>query len=155
ITYKAFGHPDWVIPVLGTDDPNQTGDAGENPITTIAVDWRPTFSPIIGNPVLFVGGQGGIFQAVYNGAATNWARHTAPTDGTDSDGGGLPIVTVTDIDLALGNIDPNTGRPIPNGSPDRVVVSTLGRGMWTIGLDVPPGVSGPKVINATPNTPIT
>src|SRR5262249_4790181 len=124
-------------------------------------DWRPTFSPVVGNPVLYVGGEGGVFQAVYNGPATTWARFTGTANGAASDGGGLPIVTITDIDLALGNIDPNTGRPIPNGSPDRVVVSTLGRGMWTIGLDVPPGVSGPKVTFASPisatstNSPIT
>jgi subtilisin-like proprotein convertase family protein len=161
ITYQAFGHPDWVIPVLGTDNPNQTGDAGENPFTAMAVDWRPTWSPIVGNPVLYVGGQGGVFRAVYNGPTTTWSRFTGTADGAASDGGGLPIVTVTDIDLALGNIDPNTGRPIANGSPDRVVVSTLGRGMWTIGLDVPPGVSGPKVVFASPisanspNSPIT
>src|SRR5262249_31656993 len=37
ITYQAFGNPNWTIPVLATDNPNETGDAGENPFTTMAV----------------------------------------------------------------------------------------------------------------------
>jgi subtilisin-like proprotein convertase family protein len=148
ITYKSFGHADWVTPVLAADNPNLTGDNGEDPIMTIAVDWRPTFSPIIAAPVLYVGGDGGVFRAIYDADQTNWARFTNAAEGAASDGGGLPYVKVTDIDLALGNIDPNTGRPVSNGAPDAVVVSTLGRGMWAIGLDAPPGFSGPRITDS-------
>jgi hypothetical protein len=60
---------------------------------------------------------------------------------------------VTDLDLALGMIDPNTGRVTPAGSPDALIATTLGRGTWSIGLEVPVGMVGPRVIESSPNTP--
>ena len=43
---------------------------------TIAVDWRPTFSPTIANPIVYVGGDGGVFRAIYDGDDTTWQRFT-------------------------------------------------------------------------------
>ena len=128
ITSQAFGHSDWVTPVLGFN---------LNPFITLAVDWRPTFSPQLSAPVLFVGGDGGVFRAVYNADATTWARFPSLDDGAASDGGGLPVVKVTDLDLALGNIDPNSGRPIPSGAPDMLLATTLGRGAWASHWEFP------------------
>jgi len=143
ITAAAFNNPNWVVPVLATKDP----------LLTLAVDWRPTYGQTESHPILYAGGDSGVFRAIYNADQTAWARYTGPANGSSSDGGGLPLVKVTDLDLALGMIDPNTGKVSPAGSPDALIATTLGRGMWSIGLDVPEGFSGPKVIDATPNTP--
>lgn len=143
ITTLGFGNGRWEVPLLSATDP----------ITTMAVDWRPTYSPKPSNAVLFVGGDGGVFTAVYNADQTTWSRYTGPTtEGAASPGGGLPVVKVTDLDLVLGEIDPSSGRPKPSGSADLLVATTLGRGTWTIGLAVPAGVSGPRVIASTPTT---
>ena len=146
ITTLGFGHDDWELPLLSTT----------NPITTIAVDWRPTFAPTPAAPILYVGGDGGVFQARYNADQTTWIRYTGPkTNGAASPGGGLPVVKVTDLDLALGDIDRSNGRPKSAGAPGLLVATTLGRGTWSIGLDVPAGVAGPRVVASTPSTLIT
>ena len=143
ITNAGFGNSSWVVPVLATT----------NPITTMAVDWRPVYGQTQSQPILYVGGDGGVFKAIYNADQTFWARYTGTANGSSSDGGGLPNVKVTDLDLALGNIDPNTGKVIPAGSPDALIATTLGRGTWSIAIDVPAGFSGPRVIESSPTTP--
>ena len=132
---------------VGVDDP---GDLG---ILTLAVDWRPTYSAQPGLPILYVGGDAGVYRAMYNGSVTTWERYTGAVNGASSDGGGMPVVKITDLDLALGNIDRNTGRAIPNGSPDMLVATTLGRGTWGIIVEAPVGTVGPRVIEFSPTTP--
>jgi large repetitive protein len=150
IQHLAFGSADW--------SENLVGQGVQTPqLMTIAVDWRPTYSPTPGLPILYVGGDAGVFRALRNTTdptQTTWVRYTGVTaNGASSDGGGLPVVKVVDLDLATGNIDPNSGRVLSAGSPDLLVATTLGRGTWTVALGKPAGVSGPKVISATPNTP--
>jgi subtilisin-like proprotein convertase family protein/photosystem II stability/assembly factor-like uncharacterized protein len=118
-------------------------------LSTMAVDWRPLTAPNLGLPVLYVGGDGGVFRSTDGGVS--WARF--PATGT-SGSGGLPVVKVTDLDLSLGNINPTTGITNSNGSPDVLVATTLGRGAWAIKLAKPEGVSGPKVTASTPSTPL-
>jgi hypothetical protein len=146
----GFGHSDWSNNLVGLG--RQTPQ-----LLTMAVDWRPTYSPTPGLPILYVGGDAGVFRAIRNstdGTKTQWSRFTGvAANGASSDGGGLPVVKVTDLDLATGNVDPNSGRVNPAGSPDGLVATTLGRGSWIISLGKPTGVSGPRVISATPNVP--
>ncbi|WP_020470586.1 proprotein convertase P-domain-containing protein [Zavarzinella formosa] len=119
-------------------------------ITSLAVDWRPTYSSSAASPVLYVSGDSGVFRSIDGGVT--WARF-----GTGANGGGLPLVKVSDLELALGNTIQTTGRTDPSGSPDLLLATTLGRGMWTIALGKPAGSSGPKIIpeNTTPSAPIT
>src|SRR5262249_8470450 len=111
------------------------------------------YAPSIAPPVIYVGGDGGVFRAFSSGSQTNWIRFTGAGNGASSDGGGLPVVKVTDLDLALGNIDKNTGRTTSIASPDQLVATTLGRGTWSIGIETPAGVSGPRVIDFSPKNP--
>ena len=121
-------------------------------LSSIAVDWRPLFSSTPGTPILFAAGDGGVFRSTDNG--TTWARYGA---GSGFAGGGMPVVKVSDIDLALGNVVQGTGRTDSTGSPDMLVATTLGRGMWTLALGKPAGVTGPKIVPAkvTPLNPVS
>lgn len=142
---EGFNNPQWSIPFFN----DQT--AASSVLTSIAIDWRPLTAPTPGLPILYVGGDGGVVRSTDVGLS--WGRYPAAPQNASSPGGGLPVVKVVDIDLALGNIDPNTGRTLPGGSPDMLVATTLGRGMWVLPLGKPAGVSGPKVASATPTGP--
>jgi hypothetical protein len=135
---KTAGDPNWTDTILPTP-------AGQTPqLTTLAVDWRPTYAPVVGKPILYLGGDGGVFKATENGTTTTWARFPAAGD---SPSGGLPNVKVTDLDLSIGNINPQTGRVSTTGIANILLATTLGRGSWAISLGdqgVTSG-SGPKV----------
>ena len=134
-------------------------------LTTIAADWRfaipqdpedpnsPTF------PVLYVGGEGGVFRSADKG--TTWDYFPAATTYTDVPsgktydipaGGYLPNVHVTDLDLSLGDIDPANGLPrqSQSGGLNLLLATTYGRGQFAIRLSnqLPPNsfVSGPRVV---------
>src|SRR5262249_5720892 len=148
--HLGFGHTDW--------SSNLVGPGLQTPqLLTMAVDWRPTYSPTPGLPILYVGGDAGVFRAIRNspdGTKTVWSGYNGvAADGASPGGGDRPVVKVTDLAVATGNVDPNSGRVLPAGSPDMLVATTLGRGSWVIALGKPVGVSGPRVISATPNVP--
>src|SRR5262249_30289393 len=129
---------------------NPFGDAalGENQaryLTSLAADWRyvipGSFQSTAGptHPMLYVGGEGGVYRSSDNGQT--WILFpsqdpnsfvTTPTP--PGDGGGLPVAHVTDLDLALGNIDPTTGRPNVSTGPNVLLASTFGRGSFAIRL---------------------
>ena len=76
--------------------------------------------------MLYVAGNSGVFQSLDNG--TTWTLFPDTSLGAVAEGGNLPHVTVTDLNVSLGNIDPNTGMPIlagpytpgkPSATPDR------------------------------------
>ena len=97
------------------------------------------------HPMLYVGGYGGVFRSFDNG--TTWSYFpdgAVNADGTVNtndllncplgEGGGLPNVQVTDLDLSLGNIDHTTGRPDVSTGPNLLMASTYGRGAYAIRL---------------------
>jgi len=137
ITRNVFGEPT-VVPLL-------------NQLSALAVDWR------YAQPRLYVGGDSGVFRSTDRGAT--WALYPAmATNPGAVDGGYLPTVTVTDLDLVYGNLNPS-GVPDQTTSRNVLVASTYGRGLYAIRLDpatVPGGAgtlgtSGPWV-NTAPLT---
>jgi subtilisin-like proprotein convertase family protein len=137
-------------------DPSQA-DASARTLTSITADWRYAIpdsfsSPNTGSthPMLYAAGNGGVYRSVDDG--TSWQLfpsanatdlNTTPTP--PGNGGGLPNALVTDLDLALGNIDPNNGQPRSrisvDGNPAHDIVSpnllmatTYGRGQYAIRL---------------------
>jgi subtilisin-like proprotein convertase family protein len=124
-------------------------------LSALAVDWRfldPTHSR---PPVLYVGGEGGVYRSLDNGRS--WIIFPAKADGAWMDGGFLPNTRVTSLNLSLGNINPTTGRPDNSTGPDMLVVTTFGRGTFGIRLatDTLSVVPGPRIIAFDPSTPIS
>jgi subtilisin-like proprotein convertase family protein len=168
--------------------PPQSGvPASLRGITSLAVDWKYAIpidpaNPGLGFfPVLYVGGDGGVYRSVDRGAS--WQVYPTgtsytfldPATGLPStvalpDGGYLPAVQVTQLTLSQGNIDPATGQPLQNtGGLNMLTAATYGRGTWVIRLGTPETdrslqdiaqyqvvkQSGPKVIGVTQTSPTT
>jgi len=115
-------------------------------LTSIAVDWRfaipndPTKPTGPTHPVLYVGGEAGVFRSLDMGKT--WTDFPDTADGALVNGGYLPDAHVTALSLALGNIDPNSGQPINQGTGfDMLVATTYGRGQFEIRLNTQAQVS--------------
>jgi subtilisin-like proprotein convertase family protein len=138
---NAFGDPNLKTPILKN-------------LTSIAADWRFAIKDNPGqansptHPVLYVGGEGGVFRST-DGGATWTIFPDASHDGALVDGGLLPEAKVTQLSIAYGNINPITGKPDQSGGPGVLLATTYGRGSFAIRLpkDL---TSGPRVISFTP-----
>ncbi len=114
-------------------------------LTSLAADWRyaildnPSNPTGPTHPVLYIGGNGGVFRSLDNGKT--WTIFPAMTqDGAPVDGGYLPHVQVTHLDLVLGDVNPQTGLTLPATSPDLLLATTYGRGQFAIRVAAPPAV---------------
>ncbi|MFO0805148.1 MAG: proprotein convertase P-domain-containing protein [Gemmataceae bacterium] len=148
LTRTVFGNPADLDPALRA-----------NSLTALAVDWRYAFpqplNPSQTFPVLYAAGDGGVFRTKDFGTTWTFFPDVA-NDGAAADGGYLPNTHITDLDLSIGNLDPNTGR-YQSGGFNMLVATTYGRGTFAIRLDpnIPASsfVSGPRVtqlINPNP-----
>lgn len=116
-------------------------------LTSMVADWRFAIPDDPGNPngpthpVLYVGGDGGVFRSLDKGKTWTLYPNNADPGSTDygdgalQQGGFLPNVRVTDVDLALGNVNPATGFPDPSSGLNMLVATTWGRGEWVIRLN--------------------
>ncbi len=129
-----------INPIFG--DPNMT-DTKLGALNSLVADWRyaipddPTNPNSPTHPVLYAGGDAGVYRSVDNGATwTPFPESTLNnTPNPPGLGGGLPNVGVTDLDIALGVINPDNGRPIITpDSPNVLLASTYGRGSFAIRL---------------------
>lgn len=107
------------------------------------------------HPVLYVAGEGGVFRSRDNGI--NWSYFpNVADDGAAQEGGYLPNVSVTALDLVLGNVNSSTGFSDPSTGLNMLLATTYGRGQFAIRLDnsdiaqyaVAP-VSGPRITSQT------
>ena len=89
------------------------------------------------------GSNSGVYRSIDKGKT--WTLFPDQSlDGAPAAGGYLPHASVTDLDLSLGNIDVQTGRPNLAGpydptnagaaDPDLLLASTYGRGSFAIRL---------------------
>src|SRR5262249_4443059 len=88
------------------------------------------------HPVLYVGGEGGVFRSLDKGRSW-YIFPSIANDGAPADGGYLPNAEVTRLELSLGNVNPTTGLNDPKTSEDMLVATTYGRGMFMIRLRTP------------------
>ena len=129
-------------------DPTQTEKQAKS-LTSIIADWRysvpdnPALSNSPTHPVLYVAGDSGVYRSIDKGQTWRLFPNQATDGSVSADGGLLPTVPVTDLDMSLGNIDPTTGQPQMTikdaqgtvttklGS-DLLVATTFGRGSYAI-----------------------
>ncbi len=131
-TYSIFGQ---------TYDPLTDGNSVTynqvSTLSSIVADWRymipnnPSNLSAGYHPVLYVGGNSGVYQSLDNGAT--WSLFPNTTYGAVAQGGDLPHVSVTDLNLALGDVSVNTGEPTLAGPYQTFVFSgTLSTGSATV-----------------------
>ena len=102
---------------LAVNDPTLAVNNLAKGFTTIQADWRyvipddPTKPNGPTHPVLYAGGEAGVFRSTDNGQTWTIFPSIA-VDGTSQDGGYLPNAKVTQLSMVLGNIDPTTGRAL-------------------------------------------
>ena len=108
-------------PTLGRDRPRlgaTTGATGQyGGFRSIVADYRyaipdPANAGARTYPVLYVSGYGGVFRSLDNGQTWTVFPNTA-FDAAPVDGGYLPSVDVTNLQLNLGAINPATGHADP------------------------------------------
>jgi hypothetical protein len=124
------------------------------------VDWRfkvPNATGGLTHPILYIGGEGGIFRSVNTDNKTpTWTVFpNVASDGASVDGGYLPDSHVTKLTLSAGNINPTTGLPDQAGGPNLLIATTFGRGDFAIRLQNNSPfnpVPGPRVFSVAPNT---
>ena len=140
LTHNIFGNPDFE-------------DTQLRYLEALTVDWRYVLPDTVNagggtapsnefatHPVLYVGGDGGVFRSIDDGKS--WTRFPAAepnslatTPTPPGAGGGLPNATVTDMRMSIGKIDPTTGRAVAApGDPNILAAFTYGRGAFAIRL---------------------
>lgn len=143
LTSNAFGDKDQQFNLMSK---------ASNPLTGLVIDWRYVLPDNLANPtgpshpILYASGTASVFRSLDKG--TNWTQFPPISDGASAEGGYLPNVIVTDLDIVIGNIDPATGRAnaasevidpntglktTANGW-NILVASTYGRGAYAIRL---------------------
>ena len=169
IQYNPYGNATYQQPVLagfvgngqfGANNkgtPAGTGQYGG--FSGIVADYRyqiPAATNTPGGPnnlfypVLYASGYGGVFRSIDNGSTWSVFPNTS-FDAAPVDGGYLPHVDVTNIQLVLGNINPSTGHATQaTGDPEVLLATTFGRGDFAIRLA--PDVF-PSTIHLDPNNP--
>ncbi len=153
LTRAAFNDAQDLVPVLPSQAVARQANAPTRAINALAVDWRFANPISLGGgapataPDLYVGGVGGVFKSSDFGATWRLFPSMA-AEGAVADGGYLPTVEVTDLDLSIGNLNRTSGR-YEAGGLNLLLASTYGRGSWAIrlGTDLPPEtfISGPRV----------
>jgi subtilisin-like proprotein convertase family protein len=134
-------------------------------ITSMSIDWRYQIPDDPNNPsgpkhpVLYIAGNAGVFRSIDKGLTYNLypdlANNQAPQEG-----GYLPNVYVTDLDIMLGYLNPATGATNHAASHNILMATTYGRGAFAIRLDdtgfsqfLVDATKGPKVIDVDQVSP--
>jgi subtilisin-like proprotein convertase family protein len=119
-------------------------------LTSIAVDWRfavpvnPSDPNSPAYPVVYVAGNGGVYRTEDNGLSTTtnanitagWTPYPDTNlDGAGVEGGGLPHVDVTSLQLVTGNTTTSSGLPQSTTGYNLLVAGTFGEGDFAIRLD--------------------
>ena len=158
IQHSSFGDPTLAQnALLGYKTPSSPGGGNTanqlGGFRSIVADYRyavpDPVNPSVMYPVLYVAGYGGVFRSLDDGQSWSLFPNTS-FDAAPVDGGYLPSVDVTGLQLNLGAINPATGRATQvAGDPEVLLASTLGRGDFAIRLA--PDVF-PTSIALTPTT---
>jgi len=125
-----------------------------------------TLTPGASHPVLYAGGEGGVFRSLDDGQT--WTYFPDVIDGASQDGGYLPNSHISRLQLAIGNVNPGNGVADQQNGYNLLMASTFGTGAYAIRLNsnvmvdssplatfaVNP-VEGPHVVSITSSGPST
>jgi subtilisin-like proprotein convertase family protein len=109
-------------------------------LTSIQADYRYAIPDNLAapngpkHPVLYVGGEGGVYRSLDKGVTWTYFPNQA-VDGSRQAGGFLPSAHVTDLDFALGDINPKDGTPYQPYGRNLLLATTYGRASFAIRLD--------------------
>ena len=142
------------VPLFGDQNQRVPAIPTGGILTSLVVDWRsrrviPGLPQSV--PTLYVGADGGVFRSL-NGGQT-WTLFPSLSDGAPRDGGLMPRVRVTDLQLVQGNFDLAADRIDPETAMSLLYATTDGRGAFVIRLAPSVGVQGPRVVSVLPTTP--
>jgi subtilisin-like proprotein convertase family protein len=135
------GNPPTLSNLASAPGYNPVYDSSFGGFTDIVADYRyqiPETNATTGVtsffPVLYASGYGGVFRSIDNGATWTVFPDQA-FDNAPVDGGYLPHVDVTNLQLVLGDINPDTGHAVQTtGDPEILLATTYGRGDFAIRL---------------------
>ncbi len=100
----------------------------------LSVVGGATVTPGASHPVLYAGGQGGVFRSFDQG--TTWTYFPDQSiDGAVQEGGFMTSSKVTELSLVLGNLNPATGMPSQPFGRNFLLAATYGQGFYGIRLD--------------------
>ena len=139
IQYNPFGNASiaqGLLSTYGGTGPQANSNLQFGGFRSVVADYRYAIPDPQGNvhPVLYVGGYGGVFRSLDNGQTWTAFPNTG-FDGSPVDGGYLPNVQVSNLQLNLGAVNPATGRPQQlTGDPEVLLATTFGRGAFAIRL---------------------
>jgi subtilisin-like proprotein convertase family protein len=137
-------------------------------LTALVADWRDKIPDNPNNPTgpthpaIYVGGLNGVFRSTSLGVSApgnpGWTIFPdVAHDGALVNGGNLPNVPVTDLDLAPGSVIGSTGVIDQATGPNLLLVTTFGRGQFAIRLnnnDPFNPYPGPRIVDQTPAFPV-
>jgi subtilisin-like proprotein convertase family protein len=124
------------LPFQSNNGQANQGTAPYGGFRDVVADYRYAIPDATGglHPVLYVAAYGGVFRSLDNGQTWTSFPNTA-FDSAPADGGYLPSVQVTNLQLNLGSINPTNGRPVQvSGDPEVLLATTYGRGEFAIRL---------------------
>lgn len=98
------------------------------------------------HPVLYVGGLGGVYRSLDSGTTWTYFPDVAD-DGAVQDGGNFPSVSVTKLQLSVGNLNPADGLPNQQTGLDLLMATTFGQGAFAIRLNPNVMVNGQPLSN--------
>ena len=121
---------------------------------TITISPPP---PAAIHPVLYVSGNTGVYRSVDGGQT--WSLFPASAsnlDGSPQNGGYLPNVKITDLNLSIGAVNPTTGANVTQpGDSNLLTATTEGQGVFAIRLGpmiFPNSATQPQILGLDPSS---
>ena len=113
--------------------------------------------PALTHPVLYVSGNTGVYRSIDGGQT--WSLFPASAsnlDGSPQNGGYLPNVKITDLDLSIGAVNPTTGANVTQpGDSNLLTATTDGQGVFAIRLGpmiFPNSATQPQILGLDPSS---
>ena len=130
--------------------------AGSNYTSPPTITIAPP-PPALTHPVLYVSGNTGVYRSIDGGQTWSlFPSSAANLDGAPQNGGYLPNVKVTDLNLSIGAVNPTTGANVTQpGDSNLLTATTDGQGVFAIRLGpmiFPNSATQPSILGLDPSS---